>query len=68
MMEIETFVPLLLQQGEADDSSTGSSRLKRICLMGDHNQLPPVIKNMSLLSQQSGPEPVLSIDSIGCPV
>jgi intron-binding protein aquarius len=53
MMEIETFVPLLLQQGEADDSSSGSSRLKRICLMGDHNQLPPVIKNMSFAKYSS---------------
>ena len=47
MMEIETFVPLLLQQGAADETSSGSSRLKRVCLMGDHNQLPPVVKNMS---------------------
>jgi intron-binding protein aquarius len=48
MTEIETFIPLLLQRGEADDSlSSGLSRLKRVCLMGDHNQLPPVIKNMA---------------------
>jgi intron-binding protein aquarius len=53
MMEIESFVPLLLQQGEADDSSSGSSRLKRVCLMGDHNQLPPVIKNMSFAKYSS---------------
>ena len=42
MMEIETFVPMLLQKGDADSST---SRLKRICLIGDHNQLPPVVKN-----------------------
>jgi intron-binding protein aquarius len=53
MMEIETFVPFLLQQGEADDSSSGNSRLKRICLMGDHNQLPPVVKNMSFAKYSS---------------
>jgi intron-binding protein aquarius len=49
LMELdETFIPLLLQRGEADDSlSSGLSRLKRVCLMGDHNQLPPVIKNQS---------------------
>ena len=48
MAEIETFIPLLLQSGEVDSSSpSGSARLKRVCLMGDHNQLPPVIKNMT---------------------
>jgi intron-binding protein aquarius len=45
MLEIETFIPLLLQRGESDDSVSGLSRLKRICMMGDHNQLPPVVKN-----------------------
>lgn len=25
----------------------GYSRLKRVCLIGDHNQLPPVVKNMA---------------------
>eukprot|EP00978_Attheya_sp_CCMP212_P006157 scaffold13862_cov48-Attheya_sp.AAC.1 len=44
MMEIETFVPLLLQKGESD---IAKSRLKRICLIGDHHQLPPVVKNMA---------------------
>lgn len=43
MLDVETFVPLLLQSGELD----ASSRLKRICLIGDHHQLPPVIKNMT---------------------
>jgi len=50
MLDIETFIPLLLQRGESDESSrssAGVSRLKRVCLMGDHNQLPPVVKNMS---------------------
>lgn len=47
MVEIESFIPLLLQRGDADGASSASSRLKRVCLMGDHNQLPPVIKNMS---------------------
>lgn len=45
MLDIETFIPLLLQRGESQ--SDESSRLKRICLMGDHNQLPPVVKNMA---------------------
>ena len=50
MLDIETFIPLLLQRGASDESSrnsSGSSRLKRVCLMGDHNQLPPVVKNTS---------------------
>ena len=48
MVEIEGFIPLLLQRGDADSvSSSSARRLKRVCLMGDHNQLPPVIKNLS---------------------
>ncbi|GAX25325.1 intron-binding protein aquarius [Fistulifera solaris] len=47
MVEIESFIPLLLQRGDPDGSDSTSSRLKRVCLLGDHNQLPPVIKNMS---------------------
>ena len=48
MMEVETFIPMLLQKGEIDETSSSSSRLKRICLVGDHHQLPPVVKNTSL--------------------
>ncbi|KAL7499241.1 hypothetical protein ACHAWT_010161 [Skeletonema menzelii] len=48
MLDIETIVPLLIQGGESDDNSVSSnSRLKRVCLIGDHNQLPPVVKNIS---------------------
>jgi len=47
MLDVETFVPLLLQRGESDDSSGAHSRLKRVCLIGDHNQLPPVVKNQA---------------------
>jgi len=46
MLDVETFVPLLLQRGESDDDTSGAhSRLKRVVLIGDHNQLPPVVKN-----------------------
>ena len=46
MLEVETFVPMLLQnRSSGDDSSI--CRLKRICLIGDHNQLPPVVKNLA---------------------
>jgi intron-binding protein aquarius len=45
MLEIEAFIPLLLQRGEIESSR---GRLKRVCLMGDHNQLPPVIQNLTI--------------------
>jgi intron-binding protein aquarius len=41
ILEIETFIPMLLQQQHKGKPS----RLKRVVLIGDHNQLPPVIKN-----------------------
>lgn len=40
ILEIETFIPLLLQNPEH-----GVNRLKRWIMIGDHNQLPPIIKN-----------------------
>ena len=42
ILEIETFIPLMLQTTEDN-----LNRLKRVILIGDHNQLPPVIKNMA---------------------
>ncbi|XP_067939363.1 RNA helicase aquarius-like [Watersipora subatra] len=42
ILEIETFIPLLLQNPE-----DGHNRLKRWIMIGDHHQLPPVIKNMA---------------------
>ncbi|KAI8336492.1 DEAD helicases superfamily protein [Blakeslea trispora] len=39
IFEIETFIPLLLQPEQE------KSRLKRVMLIGDHHQLPPVVKN-----------------------
>lgn len=49
MLEIESFIPMLLQRGDVFSSlpTNSSCRLKRYCLIGDHNQLPPVIQNMS---------------------
>jgi intron-binding protein aquarius len=47
ILEVETFIPLLLQ-----DPGEGRSRLKRVVMIGDHNQLPPVVKNMAF--QQYG--------------
>ncbi|KAJ1819317.1 hypothetical protein LPJ60_003838 [Coemansia sp. RSA 2675] len=41
VLDIETFIPLTLQ-------STKGRRLKRLVMIGDHNQLPPVVKNSGL--------------------
>ena len=41
ILEIETFIPLLMQ-----DPQHGHNRLKRWIMIGDHHQLPPVVKNM----------------------
>ena len=43
VLDIETLIPMRL---ERDDG--GASRLKRCILIGDHNQLPPVVKNLAL--------------------
>lgn len=43
ILEIETFIPLLLQNPDQQ----GRNRLKRCIMIGDHHQLPPVIKNMA---------------------
>ena len=40
ILEIETTIPLLLQNSE-----NGVNRLKRWIMIGDHNQLPPIIQN-----------------------
>ncbi|CEP09725.1 hypothetical protein [Parasitella parasitica] len=40
ILEVETFIPLLLQEPK-----DGQNPLKRVMLIGDHHQLPPVIKN-----------------------
>jgi len=43
ILEVETFIPMLLQKNER-----GVSRLKRVCLIGDHHQLPPVVQNRAI--------------------
>lgn len=42
ILEIETFIPMLLQEQTVEEGP----RLKRIVLIGDHNQLPPIVQNM----------------------
>ena len=44
VLEIETFVPMVLQTAAENEGP----RLKRVILIGDHHQLPPVVKNMAL--------------------
>jgi len=42
ILEVETLIPMLLQKTAG---SGMESRLKRVVLIGDHHQLPPVVKN-----------------------
>ena len=43
VLEVETFIPMTLQA----PLESGDSRLKRVVLIGDHHQLPPVVKNQT---------------------
>ncbi|KRY36956.1 Intron-binding protein aquarius [Trichinella spiralis] len=43
ILEIETFIPFLLQP-----TVQGKNRLRRLVLIGDHYQLPPVVKSPAL--------------------
>ncbi len=45
ILEVETFIPMLLQE----QPKGKPSRLKRVVLIGDHNQLPPVIQVCSVM-------------------
>jgi intron-binding protein aquarius len=45
MLEIETFIPLVLQTHDID---LNRSPLSRIVLIGDHHQLPPIIQNQAV--------------------
>jgi intron-binding protein aquarius len=40
ILEVETFIPMLLQSSDGKES-----KLKRVVLIGDNNQLPPIIKS-----------------------
>ena len=42
ILEVETFIPMILQRTEDE-----RNRLKRVILIGDHHQLPPVVKNVA---------------------
>src|SRR5271170_1095467 len=43
LTEIESFIPLTLQK-----ERNGDNPLQRIVLIGDHNQIPPIIQNNAL--------------------
>jgi intron-binding protein aquarius len=43
ILEVETLIPMLLQDSDPVDGS----RLKRVVLIGDHHQLPPVVKHLA---------------------
>jgi intron-binding protein aquarius len=43
ILEIETFIPMLLQEQDPE----AGARLKRVVMIGDHNQLPPIVQNMA---------------------
>lgn len=41
VLEVETLIPMLLQ----DTDKVDGNRLKRVVLLGDHHQLPPVVQH-----------------------
>ena len=58
VLEVETLIPMLLQNTDSvlasmvtnsTDGCSNNSRLKRVTLIGDHFQLPPIIQHMSLI-------------------
>jgi len=44
ILEVEAFIPLVLQKTDPE----APPRLKRVVLIGDHHQLPPIVKNMAI--------------------
>ncbi|KAJ2614460.1 hypothetical protein H4S08_001693 [Coemansia sp. RSA 1365] len=54
VLDIESLIPLTLQrhpkQTTGNAMDVGRRRLKRLVMIGDHNQLPPVIRNTGLRS------------------
>ncbi|CAN0167886.1 unnamed protein product, partial [Ectocarpus fasciculatus] len=54
ILEVETFIPMMLQasccyclSSLLDLDPVLGCRLKRVTLIGDHHQLPPVVKSMA---------------------
>ena len=58
ILEVEALIPMLLKNSDnvltsvmtqSNDNCGNNSRLKRVTLIGDHFQLPPIIQHMSLV-------------------
>mmetsp|Transcript_12733 Transcript_12733/g.33677 ORF Transcript_12733/g.33677 Transcript_12733/m.33677 type:complete len:329 (+) Transcript_12733:190-1176(+) len=61
LLEIETLIPMLMQKS--------STTLERVVLIGDHNQLPPVVKNAALAKYSSMEQSLFSrLIRLGNPV
>jgi hypothetical protein len=46
VLDIETFIPMVLSKQEEENRP--ARRVRRMVFLGDHNQLPPVVKNTAL--------------------
>lgn len=46
--EIESLIPLVCQAPGGSREDDDITRLKRVVLIGDHNQLPPIVQNQAL--------------------
>ena len=57
VLEVETLIPMLLQ---TPDAVSGQSRLKRVVLIGDHHQLPPVVKNQAFQKYSNFDQPMFT--------
>lgn len=57
MLEVETVVPMYLQK---EKIGATAARLKRITILGDHNQLPPVIQHIELAKKSSFDQSLLA--------
>ena len=44
---MKTCMPILIVRLGLQNTDDGVTRLKRVILIGDHHQLPPVVKNMA---------------------
>jgi intron-binding protein aquarius len=56
ILEIESFIPMVLQ----NSSNPNNHRLKRVVLLGDHYQLPPIIQCQSLVQCCSSDQSMFS--------
>lgn len=68
ILDVETVIPMLLQRNNKLNNNTGNNRLKRIVLIGDHYQLPPIVQNQSLQQYSRLDQSLFSrLVRLGCP-